>query len=55
MFTAINTARDVMLVEEILQATFCGTNLPGNECCSCQNPVRTDDGGTAYVRSRKEH
>jgi hypothetical protein len=34
---------------EILQATFCGTNLPNNAVCCCYHPVRTDDGATANV------
>jgi hypothetical protein len=43
-------ANDVMFDDdEILQAPSYGTNLPDNAVCSCYHPVRTDDGGTAYV------
>ena len=38
-----------MFDDEILQATFCGTNLPVNTVFQCHHPVRTDDGATAYV------
>jgi hypothetical protein len=35
--------------DENLQATFYGTNLPGNAVCRCYHPVRFVDGATAYV------
>ena len=37
----------MMKDDEILQATFCGTNLPDNAECQCHHPVRTEDGATA--------
>jgi len=37
----------MMFNDEILQATFCGTNVRVNAVCQCHNPVRTDDGPTA--------
>ena len=33
--------------DDILQVTFCGTNLPDNTVCSCHHPFRNDDGATA--------
>ena len=44
-------ARDMMFDDEILQATFCGTNLPVNAESQCQHPFVTDDGATASVFS----
>ena len=44
----------MMFDDEILQATFCGTNLPVNTVFQCHHPVRTDDGATAYVWSRNK-
>jgi len=41
----------MMFDDKILQATFCGTNLPVNAECQCQHPVFTDDGATASVFS----
>jgi len=35
--------------DDILLATFYGTNLPEDAVCRCQHPVRADDGATAFV------
>jgi len=48
-------AKEIMLYDEILQATFRGTNLPVKAVSCCHHPVRTDDGATAYVPSRIQH
>jgi hypothetical protein len=42
-------ATDMMFDDEILQATFCGTNQPVNAVSQCHHPVFTDDGATAPV------
>jgi len=43
-------ARDTTFDDDIyIQATFCGTNLPGNAECQCHHPVLTDDGATAVI------
>jgi len=44
-----------MFDDEILQATFCGTNVPENAYFWCHHPVLTDDGATAPVCSRIQH
>jgi len=42
------SARDMMFDDEILQATFCGTNLTDNEAGCCYHPVHTVDESTVY-------
>ena len=46
---------DLMFGGEILQATFCGTNVPVGAEFYCHHPVLTDDGPTAPVWSWTQH